>query len=121
MTAHSPINRNLDLEEPVMSLTPGAVLSLQMLGATPENTEPCINQVQNLQNDDGGYGDRAFWRSNPVATFYALETLATLKASPSAPRPKRVITTRKSPGADLQVIPSKSKLTAMAALPMRWK
>lgn len=57
-----------------------AVHALDLLGARPEKPEACVEYVLSLENADGGFGDRPGWRSNPVATYYALDTLLLMGA-----------------------------------------
>ena len=52
--------------------------ALQMLGSSPEDSETCIEYLNALANEDGGFADRPGWLSNPMATFYALESLSIL-------------------------------------------
>lgn len=57
-----------------------AVRALKLLGAAPSMRDACVMYLHSLANADGGFGDRSGWSSNPMATFYALETLETLDA-----------------------------------------
>lgn len=74
-----------------VSYTRAAVCALALLGSETKNPGACIKYLWSLRNADGGFGDRPGWNSNPVATHYALEALAALRALESAPiyRPKR--------------------------------
>ena len=78
--------------------TRAAVRSLQMLDSTPADRESCVQWLLSLANDDGGFSDRPGWRSNPLATYYALDALDALGAldrlermpRPAALRPARL-------------------------------
>src|SRR4030042_1243556 len=54
--------------------------------------DACIEYILSLRNEDGGFGDRASWASNPVATYRALDALAALDGFESlrAERGRRV-------------------------------
>ncbi len=55
-----------------------AVRSLKLLNAEPAKREACITYLLSLWNEDGGFGDRPGWQSNPLATYYALDALSAL-------------------------------------------
>ncbi|MCB1122284.1 MAG: prenyltransferase, partial [Verrucomicrobiae bacterium] len=55
-----------------------AIRSLSMLGAEPANKEACVDYLRSLANHDGGFADRPGWQSNPMACYYALDSLAHL-------------------------------------------
>lgn len=57
-----------------------AVRALSLLRSSPKDAQPIIQSIHRCANDDGGFGDRPGWHSNPVATFYAIDTLHTLGA-----------------------------------------
>lgn len=57
-----------------------AVRALKLLGAEPADRAGCIDWLRALANADGGFGDRAGWASNPLATYYALDALDALGA-----------------------------------------
>jgi hypothetical protein len=61
-----------------VAYTWAAVRSLQLLGARPKDGMACLNYLSSLRNTDEGFGDRPGWLSNPLATYYALDTLKTL-------------------------------------------
>lgn len=63
-----------------VAYTRAAVLALEALNAKPANRESCLAYLWSLWNEDGGFGDRPGWLSNPMATYYALEALAALGA-----------------------------------------
>jgi prenyltransferase beta subunit len=86
-----------------VAYTWAALKALKMLEAAPLNTEASIQYLFSLANEDGGFGDRHNWRSNPVATFYALQALETLGALNRAPES-----------------PSKSKPMERGAPPKPW-
>ena len=90
-----------------VAYTWAAVRSLHQLGSAPARREACINYVRSLWNADGGFGDRPGWLSNPVASYYALDTLKALEAldtlAPS-PRPATFPPAARAPlPADLKV------------------
>ena len=58
----------------------GAVRGLKMLGMIPKDRDGCVKFLHSLYNGDGGFGDRVGWPSNPLATFYAVDSLATVGA-----------------------------------------
>jgi hypothetical protein len=62
-----------------------AVQALKLLGAEPANRESCITYLHSLANEDGGFGDRPGWQSNPMATYRALDALSALDALESRP------------------------------------
>lgn len=57
-----------------------AVRALALLGAEPADKAACVKFLVSLWNADGGFGDRPGWLSNPLATYYAIDALATLGA-----------------------------------------
>ncbi len=61
-----------------------AVRSLQAIDSGPADPKACVRYLNSLWNVDGGFGERPGWRSNPVATYYALDALAALGALDSA-------------------------------------
>ncbi|MGV3755810.1 MAG: prenyltransferase/squalene oxidase repeat-containing protein [Verrucomicrobiota bacterium] len=63
-----------------VAYTRAALRSLKLLKAEPANREACIKYLFSLWNEDGGFGDRPGWLSNPVATYYALDALNALGA-----------------------------------------
>ena len=60
--------------------TSAAVRALKLLGAGPTDRDGCIAYLHSLTNDDGGFGDRPGWNSNPMATYRALDALDALEA-----------------------------------------
>jgi hypothetical protein len=63
-----------------VAYTRAAVRGLKLLGAAPLHREKCVASLLTLANPDGGFGDRAGWLSNPLATYYALDALEQLDA-----------------------------------------
>ncbi|MCD6051487.1 MAG: hypothetical protein K0Q55_2896, partial [Verrucomicrobia bacterium] len=61
-----------------VAYTRAAVRSLKLLNAEPAKREACIAYLLSLWNEDGGFGDRPGWLSNPLATYYALDALSAL-------------------------------------------
>jgi hypothetical protein len=61
-----------------VAYTWAAVRALALLGATPANPRAVLAYVASLANADGGFADKPGWLSNPLATYYALDTLAAL-------------------------------------------
>ena len=59
-----------------------AVRALQMLGAEPADPAACVRWLASLWNADGGFGDRPGLPSRPEATFFALDALTALGATP---------------------------------------
>ncbi|EMI43415.1 prenyltransferase/squalene oxidase repeat-containing protein [Rhodopirellula sp. SWK7] len=55
-----------------------AVRGLWILQSQPTDAEALIGWIHSCFNEDGGFGDRPGWRSNPVATFYAIDALKEL-------------------------------------------
>ncbi|MCC6512081.1 MAG: terpene cyclase/mutase family protein [Pirellulaceae bacterium] len=63
-----------------VAYTWAAVNSLKLLGGQLQNRSACIAYIHSLFNEDNGFGDRPGWCSNPMATYYALDTLHQLDA-----------------------------------------
>lgn len=63
-----------------------AVNALKALDAAPRDRAGCIRYLHSLHNADGGFADRPGYRSNPMATYYALEALQVMG---TAPQPSR--------------------------------
>ncbi len=61
-----------------VAYTWAAVHSLRALGARPKDPRACLDYLNSLRNDDDGFGDRPGWLSNPLATYYAFDTLSAL-------------------------------------------
>jgi prenyltransferase beta subunit len=61
-----------------VAYTWAAVRSLHLLGARPKDMMACLNYLNLLRNPDNGFSDRPGWLSNPLATYYAVDTLKTL-------------------------------------------
>jgi len=78
------------------------VSALKLLGAAPADRVRCVSYLQSLSNADGGFGDAPGWLSNPVATYYAVDALATLNALDSPPEPQPPAKRQSLPG-DLKV------------------
>jgi hypothetical protein len=68
-----------------VAYTWAAVRALKHLGSVPADREGCLRFLQTLANRDGGFGSRPGWESDPLATYYALDALAALGASPPDP------------------------------------
>jgi len=84
-----------------VSYTWAAVRTLELHGDRPARREACIEQLLSLWNQDGGFGNRPGWPSNPVATYCALDALRALEGldslSLSARRRNRSPQRRKLP------------------------
>lgn len=83
-----------------------AVRALKLLGATPVRPGACAEYLWSLHNADGGFGDRAGWAGNAMATYHALEALAALDAlglGGERSRPQSNIQARPSLPDDLKV------------------
>ena len=63
-----------------VAYTWAAVRALTLLGAAPTDRAGCLRHLQSLRNDDGGFGNRPGWASNPMATYCALDALDALHA-----------------------------------------
>lgn len=74
----------------------GAVRALKLLDAGPSNRTGCVTYLHSLFNEDGGFGDRPGWASNPMATYHALDALSALGVLES-PRTNRVTATSRRP------------------------
>lgn len=74
-----------------VSYTRAAVRALALLNAGPADRAACLRSLGSLRDDDGGFGNRPGWPSNPLATFHALDALAALDATrdPLVPPPRR--------------------------------
>jgi hypothetical protein len=73
-----------------VAYTRAAVLALAILGSAPADRDACVRSLWSLLNTDGGFGNRRGAPSNPVATYYALDALAALRALDSPPAEKPV-------------------------------
>jgi hypothetical protein len=81
-----------------------AVRSLRLLGWQPRDRNSCVRAIKALAKFDGGFSDRPGWLANPLATYYALDSLAALGALDSVQFPKRIVNQREySPHPDLRV------------------
>jgi len=58
-----------------ITYTWAAARILEFYGGEPTRRKACIDYVQSLWNEDGGFGQRHGWVSNPMATYYALDTM----------------------------------------------
>jgi hypothetical protein len=56
-----------------------ALRSLHELGAAPKDPLACLQYLFSLRKQDGGFSDRNDWNSNPLATYYALDSLRVLE------------------------------------------
>jgi len=72
-----------------VAYTWAVVRGLKQLGASPANADGCVAYLLTLANSDGGFADRPGWRSNPMATYYALDALSALGALESVASAKR--------------------------------
>lgn len=78
-----------------LAYTWAAVRALRLVGSEPRDREGCARYLAALWNSDGGAGDRPGWRSNPVATYRALDAQQALglplperrRAAPPRSRP----------------------------------
>lgn len=88
-----------------VAYTWAAVRGLRLLGAAPADRDACLAWLLSLFNADGGFADRPGWLSNPLATYYALDTLDALDAlAGSLPAIRaRAPRTRPALPSDLQV------------------
>lgn len=69
------------------------IKALQLFGVKPLNLQAAVNYLLSLRNADGGFGDRPGLHSTPVASFYAIDALASLNslaALDKSPKPKTV-------------------------------
>lgn len=55
-----------------------ALRSLESSGNKPRRVAECSRSLRSLQNADGGFGDRAGWRSRLYSTYYAVHGLQIL-------------------------------------------
>jgi prenyltransferase beta subunit len=67
--------------------THAAVSALHLLDAKPLDTTAAITYVLNLRNADHGFAERPGWLSNPLSTYYSIESLARLGALDQAQQP----------------------------------
>lgn len=75
-----------------IAYTWAAIRSLKLLGAEAADVASCVKYVSLLNNSDGGFGDRPNWLSNPLATYYALDTLSALDGLNNPPPPPLPLT-----------------------------
>lgn len=59
-----------------------AVRALEALKAVPSDPTRCLEYLHSLRNSDGGYGYRPGWRSDPLATWHALDALSAFGRRP---------------------------------------
>ena len=74
-----------------VAYTWAAVKCLSLLNSTAEIRNGVIAAIQPLFNADGGCGNRPGWLSNPVATYYAIDTLNSLGALDAHPQHTPVV------------------------------
>ena len=80
-----------------VAYTRAALRSLRELKATPTDAEACLKYILSLWNEDGGFGDRPGWQSNPMATYYALDAIDCLTTMKPSPRKgKKGVTTKRA-------------------------
>jgi hypothetical protein len=77
-----------------IAYTFSALHLLAHLGATPANPKRCAEWIESLLTSEGGFQDRPGGEPNPLATYYALESLRLVKHMPKgngkpAPRANR--------------------------------
>jgi hypothetical protein len=63
-----------------VAYTWAAIKALKLLNGQPGNRRACIGYLLSLQNADGGFGNQPGLPSNPMATFYSIESLKELGA-----------------------------------------
>jgi len=63
-----------------VAYTWAAVRSLELLGASPKETDACIASLMRLRTVEGGFAPREGWDSNPIASYYVLDALRALGA-----------------------------------------
>lgn len=61
-----------------IAYTWAGIKALKLLGAKPADTKAAVSYILSLRNNDGGFGNRPGLHSTPVASFYAIESLAEL-------------------------------------------
>ena len=83
--------------------TRAALRSLALLGGAPKRRQACMDYLWSLANADGGFSDRPGWLSNPMAAFYAVDSLAALGALDSGRFPRKPRRRNDLLPADLQV------------------
>jgi hypothetical protein len=84
-----------------VAYTWAAARSLKLLDARPAESAACIAYLKSLRAGDGGFSDRPGWSSNPLATFYALDTLAALDALEQGLAESRIAGSSQKPIPDL--------------------
>ena len=77
-----------------VAYTRAGVRALNRLGWQPDRRDACVKYLLSLRNSDGGSGDRPGLPSRPLATFYALDSLAALNALDSLRKDNRVLKPR---------------------------
>jgi hypothetical protein len=88
-----------------VAYTWAAVRALKLLKGEPKNSS-ASSHLHNLINEDGGFGDRSSWASNPMATYYALDALdalGTVKTYPEIQSRFQIIHTDRRLTSDLKV------------------
>lgn len=86
-----------------VAYTWAAVKALKLLGGAPTKVDRCIQYLGSLANWDGGSSDRLGWQSNPMASYYALDALATLGELKQKNLSRRSKPPRKTLPSDLKV------------------
>lgn len=69
-----------------VAYTWAGVRLLAAAGAAPRDRDACVQYLRSLWNHDGGFGDRPGRRSNPMATWYAVDALLAIESAPEQPR-----------------------------------
>lgn len=90
-----------------VAYTRAATRALKLLNAAPRDIPGVLAYLRRLRTSEGAFADQAGWNAHPVATYYALDTLAALgslkeateKPVTSQPEGKR----RALPPSDLKV------------------
>ena len=85
-----------------VAYTWAALNALTLLKSRPADPAAAARYLWSLRNGDGGFGDRPGWRSNPLATFYAVSSLAAL----NFPADESRDSTREKPRAVLSALPT---------------
>jgi hypothetical protein len=74
-----------------------ALRGLTQLGGAVTDRESCLRFLDRMRNADGGFADRPGWQSNPLASYYALESLKLLEALDRLPATAPARSSREPP------------------------